>query len=408
MKTLFFFGSGADSDYCDRLKSGQSFVSALLLGNYKSEAENLNGSEFKTYKLIYPSSTKFYLQTIAAYPNEAKKVIDPSVVKMCLDYFNKNNEVTFIEVKNYCTRWYRNVMDENDTTGIRDFFLNYAVFFDSLDEKFNSLRLIELNDSAKRVIDAYTQVFVLMLKSLYNIDDDFSWKYNDVFQKLNCPYDIINDSSNSSYYCALKKSGLKADIVTTNYTSLAEDKTGRHTIYLHGKLTWFEDLKKLTVYDCTDSTERELLNKSDRILPFILIPSGVKPLICPKQIEEFSSFIEKLRATNILVVVGYKFNSEDNHINSIIADWLRKENKKMIYLNFKDEVSFNKMIWAKDFSVIRIEQLDDESLKKTIDKKRDKERNKKKDEKIVCISINPDSSHDVFEKVLLYLEEQSR
>ena len=25
-----------------------------------------------------------------------------------------------------------------------------------------------------------------------------------------------------------------------------------------------------------------------------------------------------------LVVVGYRFNSEDNHINSVIADWLEK------------------------------------------------------------------------------------
>ena len=55
MNPMFFFGSGADSDYCDRLKSGQSFVSALLLGSFKAEAEKLNGEEFKSYKLIYPS-----------------------------------------------------------------------------------------------------------------------------------------------------------------------------------------------------------------------------------------------------------------------------------------------------------------------------------------------------------------
>ena len=396
MKTLFFFGSGADSDYCDRLKSGQSFVNALLLGKYQEEAEKLNGDEFKTYRLIYPSSTKVYLQTISAYPNKARKIIDGSVVDMCLKYVMKNDEISFKAIKKHCAEWYKRIMDDQDSTGIRKFFLEHAVFFDSLDSKFNSLRLTDLNDNAKRVIDAYTQVFVLMLKSLYNIDNNFSWKYNDVFQKLNCPYDIINDSSNSSYYCALKKSGLKADIVTTNYTSLAEDITERHTIYLHGKLTWFEDLKKLTVYDCTNSKEHEQLSDSDRILPFILIPSGVKPLICPKQIKEFSSFIKKLDATDILVVVGYKFNSEDNHINSIISDWLKEKNKKMIYLNFGKAVSFEEMIWAEDFSVSEFPQLEDESLNQT------------KDEKIVSIITDADSSHNVFEKVLLYLEKQSK
>lgn len=33
-----------------------------------------------------------------------------------------------------------------------------------------------------------------------------------------------------------------------------------------------------------------------------------------------------------LVVVGYRFNSEDNHINSVIADWLENSNGKLLYL----------------------------------------------------------------------------
>ena len=234
-----------------------------------------------------------------------------------------------------------------------------------------------------------------MLKSVYNLGADFSWNYDAVFKKLNEPYDIPNISNRSTYYSMLKKSKLKSKVATTNYTSLAETKTERSTIYLHGKLTWFEDLTRLTVFDCTDSKEQQLLNKSNRILPFILIPSGVKPLICPKQIREFSKFIEELDDTDTLVVVGYKFNSEDNHINSIIADWLRNANKTLIYLNYNDDLSFDNLSWASDFSVETFEGFDSVSIKQI---------NK---QKIINISTDSHSCNNVFSAILSYLEDNT-
>ena len=112
MKPLFFFGSGADTDYCNKLQSGQSFVKALLISKYKAEAEKLNGDEFKSYKLIYPTSTKVYLQTIATHSNEARKVIDESIVETCLEYVRKNNEVAFNGIKEYCREWYKIITEK--------------------------------------------------------------------------------------------------------------------------------------------------------------------------------------------------------------------------------------------------------------------------------------------------------
>ena len=395
MKPLFFLGSGADSDFCDQLKSGQSFASALLLSRYKAESEMLNGDEFKSYRFIYPSSTKVYLQTISTHPDEARKVIDESVVEKCLSYVKKNNEVTYKEIRDYSSIWYKCITDDTKPNEIREFFLKYAVLFDSLDEKFNSLRLIELNDSAKRIIDAYTQVFVLMLKSVYNLDANFSWNYVDVFRKLNEPYDIYKSSNKSTYYSAIKSSKLKSKIVTTNYTSLAEETTERSTIYLHGKLTWFEDLTRLTVFDCTDNREQQSLIEADRILPFILIPSGVKPLICPKQIREFSKFIEELEGTDTLVVVGYKFNSEDNHVNSIIADWLRNANKTMIYLNYNNDISFDDLRWASDFPVESFKGFDSVSISQA------------SETKIINISTDSHSCNKDFSAIISYLEDNA-
>ena len=80
---------------------------------------------------------------------------------------------------------------EEESQKIKVFFLKNAVFFDTLDEKFNSLRNIKYNTKAKKVINAYATVFILMMKTLYNLDDSFSWKYEDLFEKLAKDSDVF-------------------------------------------------------------------------------------------------------------------------------------------------------------------------------------------------------------------------
>ena len=71
------------------------------------------------------------------------------------------------------------------------------------------------------------------------------------------------------------------------------------------------------------------------------IQSGIKPVVSTKQIEELYKAITYLNESDTLVVVGYNFNSDDNHINSMIADWLREENERQLvffkYVGGSDE-----------------------------------------------------------------------
>ena len=133
--------------------------------------------------------------------------------------------------------------------------------------------------------------------------------------------------------------------------------------------------------------------QAKNVVPFILIPSGVKPLVCRKQIGQFSDFIKKLDGSKYLVVVGYKFNSEDNHINSIIADWLRKKENKLIYLNYNNEVTFDQFPWLKDkFSVETLENPDEAETLLTAGK-------------ISDIHVNEENCLAIFEKLLQELLE---
>lgn len=364
------FGSGADTDYCKSLPAGASFSKALLHNEYSDNLKKLLGNSFKQYHLIHHNSKKFFLQTIIENSKHAVPIFGETVFDICKNYENKDLSDNQQLVKKFCKCWYyllkgndkkaTNYKDDNphikdfinNKEAIVDFFETYGVFFDTLDEKFNSLRFGTSLPSAKKVLNAYWTVYMLMLEKLYKLDENFEWSYSNLFSLLNKDYTLdVNKSHEDSYYDSIKKYDSKINIVTTNYTKLAEEKCCSNVTYLHGNMSWFEDVEKLTVYDCNNSTEmEEAIKRSDSLIPFILIPSGVKPMICKKQLVEFGKFISYLDNSSCLVVIGYKFNNEDNHINSIIGDWLKKSpSNKLVYFNFENSVDFNTMKWSENF-----------------------------------------------------------
>ena len=239
-----------------------------------------------------------------------------------------------------------------------------------------------------------------MMKSRYNIGEKFEWLYPNIFKFL-CENGVNYEKCDDTYYSALSElQNDKYSIVTTNYTNIAERVTQSDVIYLHGNLTWFEDYKNLTVYDCLIDSERdEALKNLDTIMPFIFIPSGVKPIVCKKEILEFCKFIEQLSKSKILCVVGYKFNSEDNHINSIIADWLRAKNHILLYFNFKKSLDFKKLTWISDsFSIKEFELGENIDFEKTLNQN---------ENNIVNINVDETTSLNCFKDFVNYVKQKS-
>ena len=341
----FLFGAGAENPY--GICNGKGFIKELLIAKRQKEREALLGEASAQFQLISPNSQKVFIQSICANRERAKNVFGEKLVDLCVKRNRKQpNETDDLrELANYCNDWYRIINDKEpvkhtyskqDKEIIKAFFLDCAVFFDSLDEKFNDLRNDPLGANGKRVINAYYTIFFLMLTQVYDIPESFDWSFDSTFDLLAREYNNpnLNNHSEKTYYEIIAESKLqKIHISTSNYTDLAQTETGFDVSYLHGRLTWFEDYKRLRFYDISNGGE--LPKDYDHLIPFIMIPSGVKPIVSKLQLDEYIKFIDGLKESNILCVVGYRFNSEDNHINSIIADWLRsKESRKLIYLDF--------------------------------------------------------------------------
>lgn len=398
-KVMFLFGAGAECDY--GMPAGVSFISTLLKDSLKKEREMLLGEKSANHPFIHPNSRCVFLQTIVENDNEAKNIFGDDIFEYIKSYYNKRNETELDKIREsirakpedvldiitqnfdkktaeeivnsfknkekhsdniggFCKALYEHITKrENENNKGYKFFIENTVFYDALDEKFNTLRFPQKYEISNRVINAYVTIFLLMFTKTYKNDGNSLDSYNKVFQKI-IDADRNNDLFNvdfgkrDTYYSLLKN--IKPEycyVTTTNYTPIVEKVADKKVTYLHGRLNWFEDLDKLTVYDCLDTNEEQLAYSANNIMPFILIPSGIKPIICRKQIVEFHNFIKNLDECSILCVVGYRFNSEDNHINSIIADWLREDENKMILFNYSSDnryMDLEKINWLAEFT----------------------------------------------------------
>lgn len=395
----FLFGAGADNQY--GVGVGEMFIEQLLCSKYGKQRESLLDGESGKWNLIYPKSQKVFLQTICENIELAKKIFTEKVIHECKQYYEEKKG-DYNQISDWCSEWYKIIVNkekgEGNNNEIKEFFLKNSVFFDALDEKFNSLRNPTKSKNVLRVINSYLTVYIFMLYELYDIGDDFVWTYDNVVKLLQQPYNsekIKENKMEESYYKIIRESGLNCNVATTNYTKLAEENTRKKVTYLHGKLTLFEDYERLMIYDCEEMKGQEQIREnSNHIIPFILIPSGVKPIICSKEIEEFNSFIEQLRYSNFLIIVGYKFNSEDNHINSIITEWMHKDNNRIIYFNYDNSMNWKRCRWIKNTEIVQLQE-----------KEINKDNILKSHEKIIEIQINKTNSNANFKKIVNLLED---
>ena len=147
------------------------------------------------------------------------------------------------------------------------------------------------------------------------------------------------DVSNTGYYDDLKyiidKSQIDiSKIATTNYNNLIMEKIEKDVTYLNGSATqWYDPyLNKI------DSKEN-LIGKF--IVPLIFTQSGTKPMTSILKSCEYVDLYRDWKEADYIIVVGFGFNKDDEHINGIVRTLINDDNKKVIVVgtsNTKEEI----------------------------------------------------------------------
>ena len=91
--------------------------------------------------------------------------------------------------------------------------------------------------------------------------------------------------------------------------------------------------------------------KNDKLLfPFIFGQSLVKPIVNAIQTEEFHRLNELLNDTDMLVVMGFNINEDDNHINAFLHNYVKK-GKKLIIVSADEHFDAAKRLKCSDSEV---------------------------------------------------------
>lgn len=173
-------------------------------------------------------------------------------------------------------------------------------------------------------------------KSKYNFDEylgDNKINCRKVLQNINeltrelYALDINEILPNNSYYALIREQLNKyqsklncCGIITTNYFKFCESVSKEHTpIYLNGELKYFEYPELLEVVNF----EKEDLQTGRLVFPFIFSQSLVKPIVNFRQAETFHKLKKTLENADILVILGFNLNEDDNHINAYLHDFVK-------------------------------------------------------------------------------------
>ncbi len=354
----FLFGAGAEVSY--DLCGGEQFAKNVI-GLNVDEMNNAITTYYKervsqiNYNNWYPDFNKASLIKYEKLVKAAirKKLLDEyehsdEDFKRTTD-FKKKYKLTFCNIKN---------KDKKEREKEEKITINqYTSYMGILDGYFHTLINPRILGPRKfwNVIFCYTRAYLSVVEPL------LPQKKYSYLEILNSPVetlkaienniDNIDPKNNKSYYGIVKecfnddKDHKSFSVVTTNYTPLCEktEVCKKNIAYIHGKIGWFEDPYKWTVYDAEDSNKFEKETKNSLFFPYVFIQSGVKPIVDRMQISEYSKMIQFFHDSSYIVIVGYRINNDDNHINGLIREQIMG-GKNVIYFDYDKDSGREKIL----------------------------------------------------------------
>ncbi|OLA09607.1 MAG: hypothetical protein BHW12_03945 [Coprobacillus sp. 28_7] len=370
----FIIGAGAETSKY-KLPSGPTFKKNIILSkNAKSVFELLNKKTFKIIDgilLRYNANSTLYQTLTETQNNEIKctSIFNDNVIKNYMNYKKNNTN----EDKNKISKKFQNLFKRNIYDALKNnkteneilkFYLENLSFCSYVDSLFNYLRDYNMYPKeCSRVVKLYFSAFLSIVSKL-GVDDDFidENKNNDILtnrMKLN---NLINDSINKiidkeqkernsrqkkcndndlNYYVIIKdliseiqkEKANKKNIyfITTNYTEICQrviNINNDDIAYVHGKLDLFENLDTKEIKHITE------FNENDIIFPYLMIQSGIKPIISPYQLNEWFKAICFVNKSKYVVLIGYGINSDDEHITNVLRYYV-KDRKILIFIYSK-------------------------------------------------------------------------
>lgn len=205
---------------------------------------------------------------------------------------------------------------------------------------FRDMALSTLESTVEEFLD-YREMMDELLPSLFSPSDNWR-RFTKVFQFLLATRHYVLQREAESldrtdgYYHDLRAAIENASIHpttigTANYTSLCKSALqGAYTgkiQHLNGSLNEYLDpyRNEIISADLVESVPRFLA-------PFIFTQSGVKPLTSVDVSKRYVDYYNDVVKSKYAVVVGFGFNGDDGHINTLFRQAVDRENLRLVVL----------------------------------------------------------------------------
>lgn len=343
-KICILFGAGADASL--NISTGNDFA-ADVLGVSPTYSSKMNESIKRHYSAIIPEKDEWYPSYNTYKVWEENDLVKAALRKKNLEKARKIDDDEF-------KKEFEDLIKKSTERDIIK--KQYPSYMGILDGKFSTLIAPNILGRGKfwQVVSCYCRAYLTMVQQVLERDD-----YDEFLKPTERLIREIRNTSKKksteeSYYSIINKKRAMFDIsvVTTNYTLFCEEisELKKDKIaYVHGRIGLFESPRDLCVYDAEhDRFEREI------VFPYLFIQSGIKPIVERRQIEEYGKMIQFMDDAKKIIIIGYRLNYDDNHINSIIRSTI-KQGKEVVYLSFND----GKMDFLKREDVINKLRLSD-------------------------------------------------
>nr|DAS48562.1 MAG TPA: SIR2 family protein [Caudoviricetes sp.] len=170
---------------------------------------------------------------------------------------------------------------------------------------------------------------------------------------------LPTDISNKGYYDDLKDiitDNLQIEvtrIATTNYNKIIAEKLQKDIIYLNGSVTqWYDPyLNKIDTF--------ENLN-GKFVVPLLFTQSGTKPMTSIFKSCEYVDLYRDWMRASYIIVIGFGFNKDDEHINGIIRTLVNDNNKKIIIVGRASKEKIIKQLIVEKTENIEVYNVDDQ------------------------------------------------
>lgn len=122
---------------------------------------------------------------------------------------------------------------------------------------------------------------------------------------------------------------------TTNYNRFISDLLG-DTYYLNGCVSDMYDpyLNKIVPEDYYEHFT----------VPFMFTQSGIKPLTSVEMSRRYVELYDKMLGADVIVIMGFGFNSDDGHINGLFRALIEDEHKEVFILHYTDRIPDEKTV----------------------------------------------------------------